>query len=73
MNVSKSSEQLICEGRTPIRAAIEDTVVVAAFSGVSGLLAAGEPTLSVLYAVGLTSALAGIITWARLRKIVLKE
>ena len=72
MNVSKSSELIACEGKAPIRGALEDTLVVAAFAGFSGLLAAGAPTWSVLYAVGLTAALAGIVTYARLRNIMLK-
>ena len=72
MNISKCPEQIMDAGKTPIRGAIEDTLVVAAFAAISGLLAAGEPTLNVLYAVGLTAALAGIVTYARLRNIILK-
>ena len=66
MNITRS------EGKIPIVGAIEDTIVIAVFAGLSGLLAAGAPTWSVLYAVGLTAALAGVVTYARLRNIMLK-
>ena len=72
MNISKTKDQLYCEAKAPIRGAIEDTIVVAAFAGFSGLLAAGAPTWSVLYTVGLTAVLAGVVTYARLRNIMLK-
>lgn len=72
MNISKCSEQIIEAGKTPIRGALEDTLVVAAFAAISGLLTAGEPTLNVLYAVGLTASLAGLVTYARLRNIMLR-
>jgi hypothetical protein len=57
--------------KTPIRATIEDTLVVASFSAVSGLIAAGTINIQVITGTLLAAGLAAIITYARLRNIPL--
>ena len=56
--------------KRPLVVALEDSIVILAFSFVGALLAAGPsfpPTLQILYAAGLTSLLAGIVSWAKAR------
>jgi hypothetical protein len=60
-----------CNSKTPIRATIEDTLVVASFSAVSGLIAAGTINVQVITGTLLAAGLAAIITYARLRNIPL--
>jgi hypothetical protein len=69
LNVT-NPEKADCEGKTPIRAALEDCLTVAVFVAVSGLIAAGGiPSVQVIYSVALSAALVGITTWARVRNV----
>jgi len=67
MNVTRS------EWKRPGIGALEDALAIGLFALFSGLIAAGEPTLSVLYATGLSACLAGTVAYARLRSISLKD
>jgi len=67
MNITRS------DSKRPIIGALEDALVIGLFALFSGLIAAGEPSLNILYGAGTAAALAGTIAYARLRSISLGE
>lgn len=61
-------------GKSSIRQALEDAIVVGLISLVAGLITRapeGPPDTSTLYAAGLAALLAGLIAYARARQIQL--
>jgi len=67
MNVTRSDR------KRPIIGALEDAIVIGLFALFSGLIAAGEPSWTILYGAGTAACLAGTIAYARLRSISLRE
>ena len=64
MNMTKRS------GKAPCLQALEDAAVVGGFSALGGLIAGGyPPSVELAYGVSLAAALAGLLTYAKARKI----
>ena len=64
MNMTKRSN------KAPCLQAFEDAAVVGGFSAIGGLIAGGfPPTVELAYGVALAASLAGLLTYAKARKI----
>jgi len=60
---------------TPVRAAIEDTLVVGAITFVTSLIGLGDTVITnqVLWITFLPACLVGLVTWARCRGIHMEK
>lgn len=61
-------------GKTPMRQAVEDAIVVGGIAGVAALTATaarvgGMPDVFALYTAGLAALMGGLLAWARARQI----
>ena len=62
------------DSKRPLLVALEDSLLIAGYTFVGGLIATGSafpPTAGVVYATGLVAGLAFIMSWAKARNVTL--